>query len=202
MSKVTFKKGEQTRKVILDAAYSLIIKQGYAATSMRQIATKAGLALGSIYNHFSSKEDVFRVIIEERHPFFQILPALNSGPGNTMEAYIRNSAHAIIDELGNHPDFLNLMLTEVVEFKGKHVPLLFKKIFPLAAPLAHQVADLPGKLNPIPPFVLVRAFFGMFFSYYITGILLRGDVPAEVQADALDYFVDIYLYGILSKESV
>jgi len=119
-----------------------------------------------------------------------------------MEAYIRNSAHAIIDQLGHHPDFLNLMLTEVVEFKGKHVPLLFKKIFPLAAPLAHQVANLPGKLNPIPPFVLVRAFLGMFFSYYITGILLRGDVPAEAQADALDYFVDIYLYGILAKESV
>jgi len=81
MAKVTLKKGEQTRKVILDAAYGLIIRQGYAATSMRQISTKAGMALGSIYNHFSSKEDVFRVIIEERHPFFQILPALNSWEG-------------------------------------------------------------------------------------------------------------------------
>jgi AcrR family transcriptional regulator len=53
-------KGEQTRHSILSAAYSLIIRQGYAATSMRQIAEKSGLALGGIYNHFSSKEEVFR----------------------------------------------------------------------------------------------------------------------------------------------
>src|SRR5687767_14425609 len=71
-------KRERTRQAILDATYSLIIEQGYAATSMRQIAERAGLALGSIYNHFSSKAEIFRAIIEERHPFFQILPLLKT----------------------------------------------------------------------------------------------------------------------------
>jgi TetR/AcrR family transcriptional repressor of nem operon len=50
------KKGEVTRLAIEDAAISLFLEHGYHATSMRQIADQAGLALGGIYNHFKSKE--------------------------------------------------------------------------------------------------------------------------------------------------
>jgi len=136
MPKEILKKGERTRQVIIDAAYTLIIDQGYSATSMRQIAGKAKLSLGSIYNHFSSKEEVFRAIIQERHPFFQILPVLNSVRGRTIEEFVRNAARTLVEQLGHHPDFLNLLLIEIVEFKGRHVPLLFDKFLPMALPLA------------------------------------------------------------------
>ena len=193
-------KGERTRQAILGAAYSLIIKQGYAATSMRQIAHRAGLALGGIYNHFSSKEEVFRAIVEERHPFFEIAPLLNSVEGGSVEEFVRNAAQTMIAELGHHPDFLNLMLIEIVEFKASHVPLLFEKMFPMLLPLAQRFTSLNGNIRPIPPPVLIRAFLGMFFSYYITEILIGRSMPPEMQANALDHFVDIFLHGILVKE--
>ena len=201
MSEETLTKGERTRQAILDAAYSLIIKQGYAATSMRQIAEEVGLALGSIYNHFSSKDEVFRAIVAERHPFFQIVPLLDTVEGRTVEEFVRNAAHALVDELGHHPDFLNVMLIEIVEFKGEHVPLFFEKMFPMIMPLAQRIASLDGKMHPIPPAVLIRAFLGMFFSYYITETLIGRAIPPEMQANALDHFVDIFLHGILVKET-
>ncbi|MGZ6316729.1 MAG: TetR/AcrR family transcriptional regulator [Anaerolineales bacterium] len=195
-------KGEQTRKAVLGAAYQLIIRQGYAATSMRQVAEKAGLSLGSIYNHFSSKDDVFRAIIEERHPFFQMLPLLQAVEGSTVEEYVRNAAHTLVEELTRRPEFLNLMLVEIVEFKGSHVPLLFEKIFPLAMPVAQRIGSLDGRLRDIPPFVLARAFLGMFFSYHITEILMGPSMPAELRRlNAMDHFVDIFLHGILSEET-
>ena len=80
-------KGKQTRQGILSAAYDLIIRQGYAATSMRQIAERSGLALGGIYNHFSSKEEVFRSILQERHPILQMIPLL----------YVHSVAGALIE---------------------------------------------------------------------------------------------------------
>ncbi len=198
----TLSKGERTRQAIVDAAYSLVIEQGYAATSMRQIAEKSGLALGSIYNHFSSKEKVFRAIIEERHPFLEIVPLLNSVQGGTIEEFVRNAARTLIDQLGHHPDFLNLMLTEIVEFKARHVPLLFKKFIPMVMPLAQHIQSMDGDLREIPPFILVRAFLGMFFSYYITDILIGQAMPPEMRANALDNFVDIFLHGVLIKETV
>ena len=201
MSEETLKKGERTRQAILDAAYRLIIKQGYAATSMRQIADFTGLALGSIYNHFDSKEDVFRSIIQERHPFFQILPVLNLVQGRTVEEYVRNAAQTLIQQLGHHPDFLNLMLTQIVEFKGGHVPLLVDKFMPMILPLSKHIASLDGYTREIPPFILARAFLGMFFSYYITEILMSPVVPPDWQTNALDHFVEIFLHGILTRET-
>lgn len=193
-------KGERTRQVIVESAYNLIIKQGYAATSMRQIAESAGLALGGIYNHYSSKEDVFRAIIEERHPFFQIIPILNSVEGESVEDFVRNAAHTLVAELGHHPDFLNLMLTEIVEFKASHVPGLFEKFFPMVLPLIQRLGNLDGNMRQIPPYILARAFLGMFFSYYITEILVARAMPPEMQVNALDYFADIFLHGILNSE--
>ena len=57
-------KGDVTRLAIEDAAIELFLEQGYHATSMRQIAEQAGLALGGIYNHFKSKDDIFQGIIK------------------------------------------------------------------------------------------------------------------------------------------
>ncbi len=195
-------KGEQTRQAIVSAAYDLIIRQGYAATSMRQIAERAGLALGSIYNHYSSKEEVFHAIVGERHPFFQIVPLLIAVPGNTAEEFVHNAAHTLVDELARRPEFLNLMLVEIVEFKAKHVPSLFKKLYPLLMPVVQRIGSLEGQMRKIPPFVLARAFLGMFFSYYITEALMGRAVPPELRSiNTIDYFVEIFLHGILEPEA-
>jgi AcrR family transcriptional regulator len=200
MTEDTLTKGERTSRAIIDAAYDLIVAQGFAATSMRQIADRAGLALGSIYNHFSSKEEVFRAILEERHPFFQIVPILNSVEGETIEAFARNAAHTLIAELGHHPEFLNLLLIEIVEFKGEHVPLVFEKMLPMILQLAQRLSNLGGNMREIPQLVLARAFLGMFFSYFITELLLNQTKFMAMQTNALDHFVDIFLHGILSDE--
>ena len=200
MTEEMLTKGERTSRAIVDVAYVLMVEQGYAATSMRQIAEKAGLALGGIYNHFSSKDDVFRAILEERHPFFQIVPLLNSAEGDSIEEFARNAAHTLIAELGYHPEFLNLMLIEIVEFKGEHVPLIFEKMLPMILPLAQRLSSLEGNVREIPELVLVRAFLGMFFSYFITETLLSKTAFVEMQVNALDHFVDIFLHGILLEK--
>ncbi len=192
-------RGERTKGTILDAAYGLFVEQGYAATSMRDIALRSHLALGGIYNHFSSKEAIFKATIEERHPFLTIIPVLSSVEGDTVESYVRNAAHTLVEQLGRHPDFLNLMLIEIVEFKARHVPILFQKFMPLVAPLSKRMTTARGRLRPLPPLVLARAFLGMFFSYYITEILLGQAMPPEMSHHAVDHFVDIFLHGVLKE---
>jgi AcrR family transcriptional regulator len=192
--------GDRTRHAILDASYRLMMRQGFAATSMRQIASHAHLSLGGIYNHFSSKEDIFRAIIQERHPFLQIIPMLSAVPGETAEAFVRNAAHVFVQQLGQHPDFLNLMLTEIVEFKARHVPALFGEFYPMLPSLAKRMLDPQGRTRPIPEFVVARAFIGMFFSYYFTEILLGRAMPAGTNGNAIEQFVEIFLHGILEEQ--
>ena len=202
MTEEMLTKGERTRQAIIEAAYSLIIEQGYAGTSMRQIAGKAGLALGGIYNHFSSKEEVFQAIIEDRHPFFKIVPILNEVQGESVEEFVRNAAHTLVEQLGHYPEFLNLMLTEIVEFKAAHLPLMYKKIFPMLLPITQRLTSLDGSTRQIPIPMIMRAFLGMFISYYITELLIGRALPPEMLANSMDYFVDIFLHGILVEEAV
>jgi len=175
-----------------------MIRQGYAATSVREIAVVSRITLSGIYNHFDSKEEIFQTILEERHPFMQLLTVLLEIQGSTLEDFARNAASTLVAQLRRRPDFLNLMLIEVVEFKARHVPAIFATFLPQAAPLVERLARLEeGRLRAIPGPVLARAFFGMFFSYYITDTLLGRVMPPAMSENAMDHFVDIFLHGVL-----
>src|SRR4029079_5666195 len=95
--KATTARGEDTRRRVVEAAYTLFLHNGYHGTSMRQIAQAAGMAVGGIYNHFASKEDIFAEVLDQYHPYHVILPALAAAGGDTLEDFLRQVA-ALIDQ--------------------------------------------------------------------------------------------------------
>ncbi|HLA99491.1 MAG TPA: TetR/AcrR family transcriptional regulator [Anaerolineales bacterium] len=192
-------RGENTRLEIVQAAHKLFIGHGYHGTSMRQIAQTAGIALGSIYNHFSSKEDVFVAVLKAHHPYHEILSAAESAHGDTLEAFLGGVAAQMVAALARRPEFLNLMLIEIVEFNSRHVPTLFAEVFPEFATFSKKFTSMPGRLRPIPVLIVMRAFVGLFFSYYITEALIGEQIPAQMKENALEHFVDIFLYGVLDR---
>ncbi len=190
-------KGERTRQAVVDAAHQLFVDQGYAATSMREIAEKSGLALGGIYNHFPNKEAIFSEVIVSKHPFHQILPLLKAAPGNTVEEFVRSAANDMIAELGRRPDFVKLIFVELVEFEGRNLPKMFAVVFPQILPLIERFTSKKGELRDINPLVLFRVFLGLFFSYYMTELMLAGTPVVALQQNSLDTFIDIFLHGVL-----
>jgi AcrR family transcriptional regulator len=57
-------KSQDTRSAILDAAIELFIRAGFEKTPMDEIASAAGVAKGTLYYHFSSKEGIVDSIVE------------------------------------------------------------------------------------------------------------------------------------------
>lgn len=51
---------EETRRRIVDATYALHAEQGIAATTMKQIAERADVSVGTVYHHFPTYEDAIR----------------------------------------------------------------------------------------------------------------------------------------------
>jgi AcrR family transcriptional regulator len=201
MTKEKQTKGEVTRLAIEDAAFELFMEQGYHATSMRQIADKAELALGGIYNHFSTKEEIFAAILLDKHPYKQILPLMLAAEGDTAEELIRSAARTLVTELGSRPELMKLIFIELVEFNGKHVGSLLSEIVPRVLPMFEKMIRVRKNLRKIPPPVLVRSFLGMFFSFYITELLIKDSLLAKLMPkNSFDLFVDIYLHGVI-KES-
>lgn len=60
-------KGEQTRALILETALELFRERGYEETTMRAIAERAGVALGSAYYYFSGKEQLIQAFYGRTH---------------------------------------------------------------------------------------------------------------------------------------
>ena len=63
--RVTANTKEKTRKRIRDQAFKLFQRKGFAETTTRHIARKAGIATGTLFNYFSTKEALAITIISE-----------------------------------------------------------------------------------------------------------------------------------------
>ena len=58
-------KKRQTRERICQCAWELFIEQGFEATSTRDIAKAAGIANGTLFSHFSNKEELLKALMLE-----------------------------------------------------------------------------------------------------------------------------------------
>jgi AcrR family transcriptional regulator len=63
-SLVQISRGDETRYQILLAAAGLFRTRGYSGTTLRNIATLSKIKAGSIYYHFSSKEQILKEILD------------------------------------------------------------------------------------------------------------------------------------------
>ncbi len=192
-------KSAETRSNIVEAAYRLFLQYGYSATSMRTISQQAGVTVGAIYNHFQTKEEIWKEVVFTKHPYLEIFPLLQTAEGETIPELVRSSASLLVRELLKRPDLFNLMFIEIVEFKAVHVPDLLESILPNLDVLQGIFRGKRGQLRDIPSPILVRSFVGLFFSYYITGILMKGGRGITIDETSLNQFVDLYLYGILRE---
>jgi AcrR family transcriptional regulator len=59
-------RSRETLGRLLDAAQTVFVELGFEKTQLEQIAARAGYTRGAIYAHFSSKEDLFLALIEDR----------------------------------------------------------------------------------------------------------------------------------------
>ena len=55
----------KTKRKIFEASMKLFAEKGYDATSVEEITATVGVAKGTLYYHFSSKEEIFMFLIEE-----------------------------------------------------------------------------------------------------------------------------------------
>ena len=55
----------KTKRKIFETSMKLFAEKGYDATSIEEITAKVGVAKGTLYYHFSSKEEIFNFLVEE-----------------------------------------------------------------------------------------------------------------------------------------
>jgi len=166
---------------------------------MRQIARESGAALGSLYNHFTDKDDLFRAVFEAYNPYPLLLLSLENSHGRSSEELARMAARRLVTQLNARPDLIKLVFIDVVEFQGKHLRSAWPQVAPGMEDFAQRLRKDASAVRPISTEGLLRAFFGLFYTFHMTEMLL-GKPPedAEAQSAALQELTEVYLFGILN----
>ena len=141
------------RAQIIEAAISCFLEKGYTNTSMSDIIKASGLSSGSIYSHFSGKEDILITAINERldniKELYAALPE-GAGPQDILETIYTNQ---MINE--NFSAMLRIRLEslhapEIAKATADTIPLLQGIIIKTLTPWAVEQLRVLHEINPDP----------------------------------------------------
>jgi AcrR family transcriptional regulator len=86
-------RSRRAREALLAAALALFAERGFEATSVEEIATRAGLAVGGFYSYFRSKRQALLVLMDRLLAELAALD-LNVPPGTPPRAIVAGLVHA------------------------------------------------------------------------------------------------------------
>jgi AcrR family transcriptional regulator len=193
---------------IESAAKELFIKQGFHATAMRDIAKRADVSIGNLYNYYKTKEEIFESIIggylqvintRLKNIFAEIEKPLEPAGLLKLGELVKN----MIDQ---HQDFWLLMYIDVLEFDNRHFRLMFDGLSTkLRVRFANEfnAAKTSGLLrNGIDPAVAFTAVYMQFFNYFLVEKLFGGNSHFGLSdEDSIKSLTEIFCYGVLEKSS-
>jgi AcrR family transcriptional regulator len=86
---------EQTRQELVSAAEKCFVSRGFHASSVDEVAERAGYTKGAVYSNFASKEDLFFAVYERRveQVLTEVVPGLIQG--SAEDAFDQLAAGAI-----------------------------------------------------------------------------------------------------------
>lgn len=201
-------KGENTRSLILTSAEDHFLANGYHGTSMRQIAHGArGMAVGGLYNHFQSKEEIFCELLQERTPWKEMLEIFLSIDGEDGTEMLHEAFLQLQVLFHSNLPFTILLLVDMRELGGQNTRILAEKVYPGIIDFLTRVNERGGIREDISILTVLRSFAGMMIGYLMTQFLGSSLIGSELEYtlpnlqqtlyDSTD-MIDAMFYGIAS----
>jgi TetR/AcrR family transcriptional regulator, cholesterol catabolism regulator len=190
--RLTEQEQSQRRRAIASASVDLFLAQGFPETSMRQIAEAAGVGKSSLYDYFSTKDDILLFIIEDMGITLteraQAIAGLNVPP----DARLRQIMEMHLAYLQANNNLFWLLGAEAQRLKPESQRRIQERRYvfqDLVAAIIQEGIER-GNFRQVDPLNAARLLLNSLFSVLYT---TRPTGSAEAR---LDEVVDIFLRGI------
>lgn len=191
------------RSQILAAAMEVFAEHGFHGTPTRELARRAGVSEGLVFQHFPTKEALISAILDDvgfEDRIQMMEEHLNRMP--PREGLLRIAEH-LLTNLRDNPTtfrvvFFGLMETPHLagEFYRKFLSRLLAletRLFERAFAERAAVAVVGGAAPPVDPAIVARSFHGSLMFYNMAGVIVRMEpVPSDPKAMA-EAIVNLYL---------
>ncbi len=172
------------RNEILQIALSIFRLNGYSATSMEQIASECGFTKAVLYQYFSSKEELFSAIFQD--------PGIMNDLDHLVIEYANENLEEVLVKIGKkfmelfedegRLNLIRIVIAECARFPQLGEIMYDRGINKVAEMFSNYLKILTEKgiIECPDPKLTARSYFGMLYSFIITGKIIN---PSDNEFD-------------------
>ncbi len=190
---------------LIESAKFEFAKNGFHKTTVESITKKAGVAKGTYYIYFKTKEDVIRYMVNEMtdrilHILEMALNTIRSGIDD-FNLFLKS---VLTDTIAEYINIKDIMITvinsnyalseELTSFKSKNINRLKDKVLDIL-----KVAKEKGYLRDVDIKIVADALFLLMMNFTIDVIIKQGKRNFKKNIESI---ADFILYGILKEVKV
>ena len=158
----------KTKRKIFETSMKLFAQKGYDATSIEEITANVGVAKGTLYYHFSSKEEIFEFLIGEGVKLLKNSIEIKTERLSNSLDKIKAIVLIQIKVLVKYEDFMTIVLSEIWGNTSRSM-LCQKYIFEYIQEIEQIVKEgiQKGEIIDTDPNVVASGIFGFTCSSLI-----------------------------------
>lgn len=195
---------EFKKKEILDASIELFAQKGFITTTLDDIAEKSEFGKGTLYNYFSSKEEIYKAIITSIIEEHQNEMNEVEEETNTFQEYLFETIKRHISFCLNNKNAFLLMVFTGMHYKKSTTPEISKIIIENEKMMISHYIDKANtaiknkEIKNIDPERIIKMFKASSFAY-IYDRLISGKLKIENIDEEAKFVTDIIFNGINIK---
>lgn len=176
------KQRQEREDLILQATEEVLLEKGYHEMSMEEIASRVGIAKGTLYLHFAKKEDLVYAIVERQmQTQLQTVERIVSSPGSAQEK-LGAIMHAMYSGLSAKRMQFLYAIHNSVDLKN----VMKERYRQTSQPVIQRVTDLleEGKSKgefdaTLPTPIMLNTFFGLLSPLAYQRLVVEGGMDSE-----------------------
>jgi AcrR family transcriptional regulator len=182
---------------ILDAALELLYERGYEGTTTRAISESAGVNEVTLFRKFGSKRDLFFAVIDRETDIAEHLTDDQFAFSGDLETDLLMAGQQMTHHMMERGKLIKIVMMEATRDPDiwLHVSKTPFAILGFITRYFESLRD-QGKVRDIDPYLMSVGFFSFFFRTMVTNAFLGSDVFMEMDDEAIEGFVDMYINGI------
>lgn len=170
----------KTKRKIFETSMKLFAEKGYDATSIEEITATVGVAKGTLYYHFSSKEEIFTFLVEEGMKLLKNSIIIKTDKLNKSIDKIRAIVLIQIKVLFKYENFITIILSQIWG-NDERSKLCKKYVFEYIQMIEEIVKEGidKGEIIKADGNVIASGIFGFISSSFIYKMKHEGEIDVQ-----------------------
>jgi AcrR family transcriptional regulator len=198
MTQMHTTKQTEKQKQIVDAAIQIFAEKGYSNTSTAEIAKLAGVAEGTIFKHFGTKDKLLlSIIVPYIKEFFpviaeEVMGQVMKNQLTTFEEFLRGLLQNRVAFITENREIFQVIIKEVIykeEMKQELLPLLYENISSRLLRVIDAFKER-GELINLPSEKILNMLLTFFGGFFVSRfVLLNKQTVSDEEIEDAIYFI-------------